>query len=314
MRVVFHYDCGDWLAERLAQLKAHGIEVLPCPEADDVRFAELIAGADVLWHVLKPVTASHIASAPNLRLIQKIGVGVNTIDLEAAEANDIAVCNMPGTNARAVAEMTLGLMLSVSRRLPLFDRWTRYGKGWGWPAELQGNLGEIAGKTIVFAGFGDVARTLAPVLLAMGAKIIYTATEKKDDVAYPFKEKQELLREADILSLHMPLTDETNQWLDRDALGQMKPGAIVINTARGELVDEAALAAALNMGHISGAGLDVFSREPVDAENPLVHLENVVTTPHVAWITTGTLARSLAVAADNCRRLGAGEELMHRVV
>ena len=314
MNVIFHYDCGPWLEDRLAALSADGLDVRSCPEADEARFQQQMADAAVLWHVLKPVTAHHINAAPNLRLIQKIGVGVNTIDLEAARANGVAVCNMPGTNSRAVAEMTLALMLACLRRVAMFDARTRTGRGWNWPTELQCSLGEIGGRTIGLVGFGAVPRLLAPVLTAMGADIIYTARSEHPESGLAFHNKADLLARSDILSLHIPQTTETEGWLDDQAIAAMKPGAILINTARGGLVDEGALVTALKTGRIAAAGLDVFDQEPVAAAAPLMDLDNVVATPHIAWFTRETLERSLSVAAENCRRLRDGQDLLYRVV
>src|SRR4029079_8966610 len=139
-----------------------------CPEDDDFRLMQLLPEADVLWHVLKPCTATMIAAAPKLRLIKKIGVGVNTIDLEAAKARDIAVCNLPGTNARAVAELTLALMLAVLRRLPRVDAAMRRGE-WSDP-DLQDGIGELGGRTVGLVGYGAIPRLLAPVLAALGCR------------------------------------------------------------------------------------------------------------------------------------------------
>jgi len=314
MNVIFHYDCGPWLEERLAALASEGLNVRICPEADDSRFQELMADTEVLWHVLRPVTRRHIKEAPRLRLIQKIGVGVNTIDLDAARESDVAVCNMPGTNSRAVAEMTLALMLACLRKVPLFDARTRTGEGWSWPVTLQGELGEIAGRTVGLVGFGSVPRLLAPVLSSMGAEVIYTARTEHPDSGLPFCTKRSLLARSDIVSLHIPQTPETEGWLDGPAIDAMKPGAILVNTARGGLVDEPALVEALRSGRIGAAGLDVFGREPAGAGAPILALDNVVATPHVAWFTRETLDRSLSVAAENCRRLRDGAALLHRVV
>ena len=283
-------------------------------EADEAGFEALLPGAEVLLHVLKPVTAQVIAAAPRLRLIQKLGVGVNTIDLEAARARGIAVANMPGTNSQAVAESTLMLMLATLRRLPFFDRQTRAGEGWRPDLDLLDSSGEIAGRTVGFVGFGGVPSRLAPVLTALGAKIIYTARTAKPEAPYPFHDLETVLAQADILSLHVPATPQTRGLIDAAALARMKPGAVIVNTARGELIDEAALVAALRSGHIAGAGLDVFAAEPADPDNPLFALPQVVVAPHLAWLTPETLARSVAVARENCRRLAAGEPLLHQVV
>lgn len=315
MKVIYHYDVGPWLSERLVALAAeHGLEIATCAEDDDARFGGLLADAEVLLHNLKPVTEAHMAAAPRLRLIHKVGVGVNTIDLEAARRRGIAVCNMPGSNSRAVMEMTLLLMLACLRRLPVFDARTRRGEGWGWPAEMQDTLGELAGKTVGLAGYGSVPEMLAPVLAAMGARIIYCCRSEKPDAIGTWVGKDRLLAESDILSLHMPLTDETRHWLDRNAIAAMKPSAILVNTARGGLVDEDALIAALNGGRLMGAGLDVFAEEPTPRDNPLLAHDRVVVAPHVAFFTLGTLERSLAIAVDNIGRLRDGRELMHRVV
>jgi len=315
MKVIFHYDTSPRLAARLEELAAERLAVSACPEADDARFAALMEEAEVLWHVLRPVTAAHIAAAPRLRLIQKIGVGVNTIDLEAARRAGIAVCNMPGTNSRAVAEMTLLLMLAALRTLPALHEATRAGRGWALPPDMPDRWGELGGKVVGLVGFGAVPRLLAPALLALGAEVVYTARASKPDApaGARFVALPELLAAADIVSLHVPLAADTARLIDAAALAAMKPGAVLVNTARGGLVDQPALAAALRSGRLAAAGLDVFDPEPVPEAEPLLGLPNVVLAPHVAWLTTGTIARSLAVAVENCRRLRAGRELLHRV-
>ncbi|UNU42843.1 hydroxyacid dehydrogenase [Sphingopyxis sp. YF1] len=263
-----------------------------------------------LLHVLTPVTPGFIASAPKLELIQKLGVGVNTIALDAARDHGVAVCNMPGTNSQAVAEMALSLMMAVLRRTCFFDARTRAGEGWtADPSELD-QVGEIAGRTIGLVGFGHSAQLLAPALAALGAKIVYTARSPRD-VPYEFVPLERLLAESDIVSLHIPLTDETRASIDPFA---MKKGAILVNTARGELVDQARLVEALTSGQLRGAGLDVFAEEPLPRGNPLLGLPGVVLAPHIAWLTPETLVRSLTVAHENCRRLTAGEPLLHQVI
>lgn len=313
MRVVFHYDAGPHLAERLHALAAEGLHVDICSEGDEARFAELMREAEVLWHVLKPVTAPIIAAAPRLKLIQKIGVGINTIDVAAAVARGIRVSNMPGTNSPGVAEMTLLLMLAALRRLPLFDRRVRAGLGWVRSPELTDQLGELQGRTVGLVGFGAVSRILSACLPALGAEVIYTSRTPKPDAPIPFRPLDQLLATADIVSLHLPLTAETERMIDRAAFARMKPGAILVNTARGGLVDEAALVEALTSGKLAAAGLDVFAEEPPPTDHPLFALDNVVLAPHVAWVTSETLERSIAVAAENCRRLAAGKPLLHQV-
>jgi len=314
MDVVFRYDSGEELKRRLEKLP-RTLTVRTCGESDDVTFPELMKSAEVLWHCLRPVTAATIASAPRLRLIQKIGVGLNTIDLEAARARGIAVANMPGTNSRAVAEMTLLLMLAALRRLPAVDRATREGQGWVVGPALQDHYAELGGKTVGLVGYGAVPAILTPILQAMGATVIYTARKQRPDAAAEWRTLPALLAEADIVSMHIPDTPETHGIIDAAAIARMKPGAIFVNTARGGLVDEPALVAALKSGHLRAAGLDVFAQEPVRAVgNPLLALDNVAIAPHLAWLTIETFDRSLAVAVENCRRLASGETLLHRVV
>jgi phosphoglycerate dehydrogenase-like enzyme len=221
---------------------------------------------------------------------------------------------MPGTNTQAVAEMTLLLMLATLRRLAQLDRLTRAGKGWELEPELPDDLGELSGRTVGLIGFGAVARRLLPMLQAIGAKVVYTSRQPVADSSTGFLPLAELLPVVDVLSLHLPLTPETTGIVDAAALAAMKRGSVLINTARGPLVDEAALLEALTSGHLRGAGLDVFAGEPVSTDAPLLQLRNVVVTPHLAWLTTETLERSLSIVTENCRRLRTGEPLLHRVV
>lgn len=314
MKAVLQYRASPGFRDRIAATAPDWLDVLVIDEADKETFSAKMADADVLLHVLETVTAEVINAAPALRLIQKIGVGVNTIELDTADQNGVAVCNMPGTNSRAVAEMTLTLMLSALRRVPYFDSRMRAGDGWTADLESFDGLGEIAGRTVGLIGYGDVARLLAPVLKAMGATVLYTATAEKPYAEADWRDLPDLVKESDIVSLHLPLTPETEHMIDGAAIATMKPGAVLVNTARGGLVDEDALIQALNAGHLRAAGLDVVTVEPAPVGNPLFDLDNVVVMPHIAWMTPETLDRSLGIAFENCRRLRDGEDLLHRVV
>ncbi|WP_332685352.1 NAD(P)-dependent oxidoreductase [Bosea sp. (in: a-proteobacteria)] len=311
MKALLHFSAGTGLREKLAAIAEPRIVVVE-PQ-DEARFAREIADAEVLLHVLAPVTSAMIAMAPKLRLIQKIGVGVNTIDRAAAARAGIAVANMPGTNTAAVAEHTLALMLATLRRIAALDGATKAGRGWQVGADEAVALGEIGGSRVGFVGYGAVPQRLTPALQALGAEVGFWNRSERPGasaIALPF---DELLASSDIVSLHVPLTGGTRQLLDRAAIARLKPGAILINTARGELVDQAALAEALQSGRIAGAGLDVFEREPATELGALAACPTLVTTPHIAWLTPQTLERSLAVARENCRRLQAGEALLHAI-
>ncbi|MGE0254319.1 MAG: 2-hydroxyacid dehydrogenase [Alphaproteobacteria bacterium] len=311
MKVVLHNDAGAQTARRLAELASEGIEVTVTDGQDKTRFAALMAETDVLWHMFEPVTAALMASAPRLKLVQRLGVGLDSIDLAAARARGIAVANTPGANAPAVAEMALTLILAALRRLSLLDRTTRMG-GWAIDPVIQRGMGEVAGRTVGLVGYGSIPSRLAPVLAAMGARVLYTARAPKADAKAEWRALPDLLAEADIVSLHVPLTPETDGMIGREALARMKPAAILVNTARGALVDEAALLAALRSGHLAAAGLDVFASEPVKADNPLLALDNVVVAPHAAWMTAETMDRCFAMALDNVRRLADGRQLTNR--
>jgi phosphoglycerate dehydrogenase-like enzyme len=312
VKVVLQYRASPGFHAQIDAIFGPG-RVTIIDEDDPETFAREIADARALLHVLKPVTAEVMAGAPCLGLVQKLGVGVNTIDLAAAKARGVAVANMPGTNSAAVAEMALCLMLAVLRRTLYLDALTRAGEGWRPDPAVIDQTGEIGGRTVGLVGFGASAARLAPVLTALGARVVYTARSPRPEAAYEFMSLDNLLGSSDIVSLHLPLTETTSGLIGERTIARMKPGSILINTARGELVDEAALVRALEGGALRGAGLDVFAGEPVGAGHPLFALRNVVLSPHQAWLTPETLARSLAVAHENCRRLAAGEQLLHRV-
>lgn len=311
MKLLLHYDAGPNLRAMLSDLPA-GMTAATVPPGDEAGLLAELADTDVLLHVLAPVTAAMIEAAPRLKLIQKIGVGVDAIDRAHAAARGVAVCNMPGTNTAAVAEMTLGLMLACLRRIPTLAAGMADGSAWSRSAALGDGLGEIGGSTVGLVGFGAVPQKLVPVLRALGATVLVAnRTQRGEDVL--FVDLDELLARSDIVSLHLPATPETNRLIGARRIARMKPGAILINTARGSLVDEAALGTALREGYLAAAGLDVFAVEPPAADNPLLALPNVVATPHVAWLTRDTLRRSIAVAIDNAERLSRGVPLRNRI-
>ena len=314
MKAVLQYRATPGFRAAVAALEDEWLRISVVDESDKQAFAREMHDADVLLHVLERVTPSTIELAPRLKLIQKLGVGVDTIDLEAARARDIAVCNMPGANTRAVAELTLLLMLATLRRLSELDRQTRAGSGWALDSKLLDDLGELGGRTVGLIGFGAVGQCLAPMLHGIGARVIFTSRRESAHSAATFVSLPDLLAAADVVSLHVPLTGDTAGMVGEGAIQKMKQGAVLVNTARGGLVDCDALYRALATGRLRGAGLDVFDSEPASAAHPLFNLPNIVVTPHVAWFTSETLQRSLGVFAENCRRLRDGEPLLNRVV
>jgi phosphoglycerate dehydrogenase-like enzyme len=314
MKAVLQHRASAGFRNELARVAPEWLQISVVDEADKAGFFGAMQDAEVLLHVLEPVTAEAIARAPKLRLIQKIGVGLNTIDLEAARTRGIAVANMPGTNSQAVAELTLSLMLAALRCIPYLDREIRAGRGWHLPVDTFDRMGEIGGRTVGLIGYGEVPRRLAPALAALGARVVYTSRAPKPDAIADAMTLAELLSTSDIVSLHVPLTTETEKLINEKTIARMKRGSVLVNTARGRLVDEDALIAALRSGRILAAGLDVFFDEPALAQHPLYALDNVVLTPHVAWLTRETLQRSMGVAIENCRRLAQRQRLLHEVI
>ncbi|WP_197503231.1 2-hydroxyacid dehydrogenase [Mycobacterium sp. 1245111.1] len=308
LRVLAHFVPGPKVLNFLAP-EADWLDIRWCD--DDETFYRELPEADVIWHVLRPLSESDVARATRARLVHKFGAGVNTIDVDAATKHGIAVANMPGANAPSVAEGTVLLMLAALRRLPALDRATRDGRGWPSDPELGETVRDIGGCTVGLIGYGNIAKQVETIVAAMGATVLHTSTG--DDGLAGWRPLPELLAASDIVSLHLPLTDDTAGLIDRAALAGMKPGAVLVNTSRGAIVDEVALADGLRDGRLAAAGLDVFGVEPVPPDNPLLGLDNVVLTPHVTWYTADTMRRYLVEAVANCRRLRDGQPLAHVV-
>jgi phosphoglycerate dehydrogenase-like enzyme len=310
VRVLAHFVPGSKVLKFLAP-HSDWLDVRYCAEDDDNTFYSELPEADVIWHVLRPLSAADLQRAPRLRLVHKLGAGVNTIDVAAATSLGIAVANMPGANAPSVAEGTVLLMLATLRRLVTLDRLTRAGAGWPTDPSLGETVRDIGSCTVGLVGYGNIARRVEAIVSAMGADVLHTSTGP--DATTGWRPLGALLAASDIVSLHLPLTEATTGLLDHDALMSMKKDAVLVNTSRGPIVDEAALVSALRSGGLAGAGLDVFAVEPVSADNPLLALDNVVVTPHVTWYTADTMLRYLAEGIDNCARLRDGRELAHVV-
>ena len=310
LRVLAHFVPGDKVLDFLAP-EADWLDIRYCAEDDDDTLYRELPDAEAIWHVLRPLSGSDLERAPRLKLVHKLGAGVNTIDVDTATRLGIAVANMPGANAPSVAEGTVLLMLAALRRLPVLDRATRDGSGWPSDPTLGETVRDIGSCTVGLVGYGNVAKRVEASVAAMGANVVHTSTG--DDGHHGWRTLPDLLAESDIVSLHLPLTDQTSGLLDAAALAGMKPDAVLVNSSRGPIIDEDALVDALRGGRLAAAGLDVFAVEPIPADNPLLSLDNVVLTPHVTWYTADTMRRYLAEAVENCRRLHDGRELANVV-
>ena len=310
VKVLAHFLPGDTVLNMVAP-ESDWLDVRWCHEEDDETLQRDLGWADAVWHVLRPLSGADLRRGDRLRLVHKLGAGVNTIDVDTATALGIAVANMPGANAPSAAEGTVLLMLAAMRRLLELDSATRAGRGWPTDAGLGETVRDIGSCTVGLVGYGNIAQRVEKIVAAMGARVIHTSTG--DDGTPGWRELSDLLAASDIVSLHLPLTPQTERLIDRTALESMKPNALLVNTSRGAIVDEPALVAALRSGRLAAAGLDVFASEPVTADNPLLRLDNVVVTPHVVWYTQDTMRRYLVEAIDNCRRLRDGQDLVNVV-
>ncbi|OBI53836.1 hydroxyacid dehydrogenase [Mycobacterium sp. E796] len=310
LRVLAHFVPGDKVLDFVAP-ESDWLDIRWCAEDDDEGFYRELPHADVIWHVLRPLSGDDLRRATRLRLVHKLGAGVNTIDVPTATERGVAVANMPGANAPSVAEGAVLLMLAALRRLTELDRAVREGRGWPSDPALGETVRDIGGCIVGLVGYGNIAKRVAEIVTAMGAGVLHTST--RDDGLPGWRPLPDLLAASDIVSLHLPLTERTHHLLDREALARMKPNAVLVNTSRGAVVDEGALVDALRDGRLAAAGLDVFEAEPVAPGNPLLGLDNVVLTPHVTWYTADTMRRYLIEAVGNCRRLRDGQPLAHVV-
>ncbi|KDF00259.1 2-hydroxyacid dehydrogenase [Mycolicibacterium aromaticivorans JS19b1 = JCM 16368] len=310
LRVLAHFLPGEKVLDIVAP-EADWLDIHWCHEDDDAALHRELPDAEVIWHVLRPLSGEDLRRAPLLRLVHKLGAGVNTIDVETADELGIAVANMPGANAPSVAEGAVLLMLAALRRLPALDRLTRQGLGWPTDPSLVETVRDIGSCTVGLVGYGNIAKRVERIVVAMGGTVLHTSTA--DDSTATWRPLPDLLAASDVISLHLPLTAATDKLINRAALDTMKPHAVLVNTSRGGVVDEPALVDALRDGRLAAAGLDVFTEEPVDPGSPLLALDNVVVTPHVTWCTVDTMRRYLINAVDNCRRLYDGRDLVNVV-
>lgn len=249
-------------------------------------------------------TAEALGACPKLKLISIWGTGTDNVDLPAAAARGVTVTNTPGANAIAVAEHTVALMLAVAKQLVPADQAMRQG---GWPRNL---VPQLRGKRLGLVGTGLIGREVAAMARGLGMEVVawtfHPSARLADSLGLRYVELDELLRTSDIVSLHLRATPETRHFLNRARLAMLKPGAILVNTARGALIDEAALVECLQEKRIACAGLDVFEAEPLPAGHPLLGLPNVLLTPHAAGMTPEVIQDGLAMAVENIENFQKG--------
>lgn len=286
--------------------KGHELICYPDRVEDEEVLVERAKDADVLMLANLPLSADVINSCPLLKMISVAFTGVDHIALEACSARGILVSNCAGYSTNSVAELAVGMMISLSRFMIPCDQATREGKT---RAGLIGH--DLAGKTVGVVGTGAIGMQVARICSAIGCKLIAHSRTERDEaleMGIRYMPLEDLMAQADIVSLHVPSTGETRKLINAEMIGLMKEGALLINTARGAIVDSGALAEALSNGKISGAGIDVFEMEPpIPSDHPLLNAPNIVLAPHVAFATSEAFEKRAVLVFRNIEAWLAGE-------
>ena len=302
----FTLNPGDLSWDELRQLG-------DCEIHDRTLPAEIItraASAEIVLVNKTPLPSATLARLPQLKYIGVLATGTNVVDLAAARERNIPVTNVPAYSTRSVAQATFALLLELTNRVGHHSQRVRDGAWteatdwcfWDFP------LAELDGLTIGIVGFGRIGAAVAEIAHAFGMQVIAQNSSPKPLPSFVhLVDLETLLRTSDVVSLHCPLTPQTKNLVNAERLAWMKPSALLINTSRGPLVDEAALAAALNTGCLAGAGLDVLSIEPPPADNPLFSAKSCLITPHNAWGTQAARSRLMRLAVDNVRDFLTGQ-------
>lgn len=262
------------------------------------------AGAEILLTNKVVLDRDVIEQLPDLKYIGVLATGYNVVDLKAASEKRIVVTNIPSYSTDSVAQMVFSLLLAITNNVEHYTadnragRWSRNADFCYWDAPLT----ELAGKRFGIVGFGHIGSKVAGIALAFGMKVMALSSKQADALPQGVEKAEnldQLLAESDVLSLHCPLTESTKHLINAETIAKMKPSAILINTGRGPLVDENALAEALNSGRLRGAGVDVMSCEPPTIDNPLQYARNCYTTPHLGWATLEARQRLMDIAVAN---------------
>jgi D-3-phosphoglycerate dehydrogenase len=302
---------------RVDLFKSAGIDVIEGPAGTTEQMIKLLHDADGALINTQPLTTRQVLEAcPKLKVVSRMGVGVDSIDLQAATELGVLACNVPGVNTAEVADHAVAMLLALTRRLYETITDTRAGQ-WGenprQMSEYQRTVRRIAGHTVGILGFGNIGRAFATRIRGFGpARVLaadpYVSQSTADLYGVQLVEKDTLLREADYVTVHTSATKETYHIVDADAFSKMKPTAILVNCARGPLVDSAALQVALKSGQIEAAALDVTEVEPIDPEDPLLSLPNLIITPHLAGYSPTFLEECPRKQAENVINVLSGKK------
>lgn len=285
-------------------------EMVYCESYNKEEMREAARDAEVLILNKTVVDKAFFDACPKLKCICLLATGYNNIDLVTARERGVAVCNVPGYSTDAVAQLVFGFFLQFAVSMPKYQASVRDG---AWCASsrytyLSWDIHELAGKTLGIVGYGGIGRKVAQIGRAFGMKLLVYTRTPREEAGTEFASLEEVLRRSDFLTLHCPLTDATKGLIGREQLAMMKPTAYLVNTSRGAVVEEQALADALNGGVIAGAGIDVLETEPMSVDCPYCTAKNCLVTPHVGWAAVEARARLLLEVAENIRAFSQGEK------
>ena len=308
-RIVFVTDFPD-AADVAREMAPPGFDLVVTP-ARSAEYQEAMRDAEYLVGFVDALIDEELyRTGPNLRLIQLLSAGYDRADIAAARHGGVPVANNGGANSVAVSEHAILLMLAVSRQLIMQHSSVTDGR---WRGDTTPRVHEVRGKTLGIVGLGTIGKKTARLAAAFGMELIYydiarLTEDQEDALGVRFRLLRELLRTSDIVTLHTPLNESTHHMIGTEELALMKPSAIIVNTARGPIIDETALHKALTTGVIAGAGLDVFDEEPPPVSNPLFTLDNVILTPHLAGPTFESNTVRVRNGFDNVQRVARGDQ------
>lgn len=294
--------------EKLGELTVYG----QTPRKDTEEIIRRIGDAQAVFVGDALLSREVFKGCPSIQFVGTLSTGYNTVDLEAAWEEGVTVCNIPTYGTSSVAQAAIALLLELCNQVGHHSEAVKRGR-WGeqpyfcfWDTPLI----ELAGKTLGVIGFGRIGQQTAQIAKALGMRILYQDYKGRRNLGgegFVYADLDELLVRSDVISLHCPLCSDTKQMINENTIARMKDGVILLNVSRGALIDEDALAAALNSGKIYGAGLDVVSHEPICSDHPLLKAKNCIITPHIAWASRESRARLLDIAADNLESFLKGE-------
>ena len=308
-RIVFVTDFPD-AADVAREMAPPGFDLVVTP-ARSAEYQEAMRDAEYLVGFVDALIDEELyRTGPNLKLIQLLSAGYDRADIAAARHGGVPVANNGGANSVAVSEHAILLMLAVSRQLIMQHSSVTDGR---WRGDTTPRVHEVRGKTLGIVGLGTIGKKTARLAAAFGMELIYydiarLTEDQEDALGVRFRLLRELLRTSDIVTLHTPLNESTHHMIGTEELALMKPSAIIVNTARGPIIDETALHKALTTGVIAGAGLDVFDEEPPPVGNPLFTLDNVILTPHLAGPTFESNTVRVRNGFDNVQRVARGDQ------